>query len=323
MHINRDKAIQMGISTEAISQTFQLALSGQRMGYFYMNGKQYQILGKLNRQDRSSPVDLKNLYVKNSSGEMLQIDNFISLQESTAPPNLYRYNRFMSATVSANLAPGRTLGEGLEEMDRIAKESLDDTFRTSLAGESKEFNESSTSLVFAFGLALVLIFLVLAAQFESFKDPLIIMITVPLALAGALLFMFLGNQTMNVFSQIGLIMLIGLVTKNGILIVEFANQRKEQGLTRDVAIREAAALRLRPILMTSFSTILGILPLCFASGEGSAGRMAMGLAVVGGVSVGTLLTLYIIPAVYLFISTKTEYIRARNMKAMKSENSVQ
>jgi len=323
VHINRDKAIQMGVSTEAISQTFQLALSGQRMGYFYMNGKQYQILGKLNRQDRSSPVDLKNLYVKNNVGEMLQIDNFISLEESTAPPNLYRYNRFVSATISANLAPGRTLGEGLLEMDRIAKETLDDTFRTALAGESKEFSESSSSLIFAFGLALVLIFLVLAAQFESFKDPLIIMITVPLALSGALLFMYLWGQTMNVFSQIGLIMLIGLVTKNGILIVEFANQRKDHGMSREQAIREAAALRLRPILMTSFSTVLGILPLCFATGEGSAGRMAMGLAVVGGVTVGTLLTLYVIPAVYLFISTKTEYIRARHIKSLKSEGGVQ
>ena len=322
IHINRDKAIQMGVSTQSIAQTFQLALSGQRMGYFYMNGKQYQILGKLNRQDRSTPFDIRNLYVKNDANKMLQIDNFINLEESTAPPNLFRYNRFMAATISAGLAPGQTLGQGLEEMDRIAKETLDDTFRTALSGESKEFSESSSSLIFAFGLALILIYLVLAAQFESFKDPFIIMFTVPLALAGALAFMYFFNVTMNIFSQIGIIMLIGLVTKNGILMVEFANQRKEQGTNRNSAIKEAAVMRLRPILMTSFSTVLGILPLCIATGEGANGRIAMGIAVAGGVLVGTILTLYIVPSMYILISTRTETLRARNIKAIRSESSV-
>lgn len=234
---------------------------------------------------------------------MIQMDNLVSLEEGIAPPRLYRYNRFVSATISAGLAEGKTIGQGLDEMDRIAAETLDDTFRTALAGDSKEFRESSSSLLFAFVLAIVLIYLVLAAQFESFKDPLVIMLTVPLAVAGALIFMYSFDQTMNIFSQIGIIMLIGLVAKNGILIVEFANQKQEAGIPKMTAISEAALQRLRPILMTSASTILGLLPLVFASGEGAQGRIAMGIAVVGGMLVSTLLTLYVIPSMYSFIST--------------------
>ncbi|MFN8239467.1 MAG: efflux RND transporter permease subunit, partial [Bacteroidales bacterium] len=230
IHINRDKATTLGVSTQNIGQTLQLALSGQRFGYFFMNGKQYQILGEMARNDRNKPLDLKSLYVRNNSGKMIQFDNLVSLSEETAPPQLFRYNRFVSATVSAGLAKGKTIGQGLDEMDKIAKEVLDDTFRTALAGDSKDFKESSSSLSFAFALALILIFLVLAAQFESFKDPLVVMMTVPLAITGALIFMWYFDVTMNIFSQIGIIMLIGLVSKNGILIVEFANQRKNSGL---------------------------------------------------------------------------------------------
>jgi multidrug efflux pump len=303
MHIDRDKAALLGVSTRDIGQILQYALSGQRMGYYYMEGKQYQILAEINRQERNTPLDLKSLFVKNTQGEMIQLDNIVTLEESVAPPQLYRFNRFSSATISAGLAPGYTLGEGLNEMDRIAEETLDDSFRTALTGESREFRESSSSLMFAFALALILIFLILAAQFESFKDPLVIMFTVPLAVAGALLFMKISGTTMNIFSQIGIIMLIGLVAKNGILIVEFANQRQESGLTKREAIQEAAIQRFRPILMTSFSTILGLLPLVFASAEGANGRISMGIAVVGGLIVSTFLTLYIIPAMYLYIST--------------------
>ncbi|GHU91098.1 acriflavin resistance protein [Bacteroidia bacterium] len=303
IEINRDKAGLLGVSTRDIGQTLQYALSGQRMGYFYMNGKQYQILGEINRQQRNTPLDLKSIYIKNQSGEMVQLDNLVSLQESVAPPTLYRYNRFKSATVSSGLAKGVTIGEGLEEMDRIAKETLDESFRTALSGESKEFRESSSSLMFAFILALVLIFLILAAQFESFKDPFVIMFTVPLAIAGALIFMYFGNITMNIFSQIGIIMLIGLVAKNGILIVEFANQRQEAGMSKLDALRDASVQRLRPILMTSFSTVLGILPLAFASGEGANGRIAMGVAVVGGMIVSTFLTMFVVPGMYMIIST--------------------
>ena len=223
IHINRDKANIMGVNTRDLSETLQYGLSGQRMGYFYMNGKQYEILGEINRQQRNKPADLRAIYLRSSDGKMIQMDNLIELESSIAPPKLYRYNRFVSATISAGLADGKTIGQGLDEMDKIAKEVLDDTFRTSLSGDSKEFRESSSSLMFAFILALVLIYLILAAQFESFKDPFIIMLTVPLAIAGALIFMYFNDITMNVFSQIGIIMLIGLVAKNGILIVEFAN----------------------------------------------------------------------------------------------------
>jgi len=301
--IDRDKAALLGVSTRDIGQTLQYALSGQRMGYFYMNGKQYQILGEINRQQRNTPLDLKSIYLKNQAGDMIQLDNLVELKETVAPPQLYRYNRFNSATVSAGLAPGVTIGEGLDEMDRIAAETLDESFRTALAGDSKEFRESSSSLMFAFLLALVLIFLILAAQFESFKDPLVVMMTVPLAVAGALIFMLIFDITMNIFSQIGIIMLIGLVAKNGILIVEFANQRQEAGMDKFEAIRGAAAQRLRPILMTSFSTILGLLPLAFASAEGANGRIAMGVSVIGGLIVSTFLTLFVVPAIYLFVST--------------------
>ena len=303
ININRDKASIMGISTRSIAQTLQYGLSGQRMGYFYMNGKQYEILGEINRQQRNKPSDLKGIYIRSSQGEMIQLDNLIELENGIAPPQLYRYNRFVSATVSAGLAEGKTIGQGLDEMDRIAAETLDDSFRTALSGESKEYRESSSSLMFAFILAIVLIYLILSAQFESFKDPLVIMLTVPLAIAGALIFMYFSGITMNIFSQIGIIMLIGLVAKNGILIVEFANQKQEAGIDKITAIKDAAQQRLRPILMTSASTILGLLPLAFATGEGCNQRIAMGIAVVGGMLVSTILTMYIVPAIYLYIST--------------------
>ena len=301
--INRDKANVMGVNTRDIAQTLQYGLSGQRMGYFYMNGKQYEIIGEINRQQRNKPVDLKSIYIRNKSGEMIQMDNLIELTEGIAPPQLYRYNRFVAATVSAGLAEGKTIGEGLDAMDAIAAEVLDDTFRTALTGESKEYRESSSSLMFAFILALVLIYLILAAQFESFKDPFVIMLTVPLAVGGALIFMHFNAQTMNIYSQIGIIMLIGLVAKNGILIVEFANQKQEAGIDKLTAIREAAIQRLRPILMTSVSTILGLVPLAFATGEGANGRIAMGISVVGGMLISTFLTMFIVPAVYTYIST--------------------
>ena len=303
LQINREKAALLGVSTRDIGQTLQYALSGQRMGYFYMNGKQYQILAEINRQQRNKPLDLKSIYLKNSQSQMIQLDNVVDLVESVAPTQMYRYNRFNSATISSGLAKGVTLGEGLNEMDKIAKEVLDESFRTALSGESKEFRESSSSLMFAFGLALVLIFLILAAQFESFKDPLIVMLTVPLAIAGALIFMSLKGITMNIFSQIGIIMLIGLVAKNGILIVEFANQRQEAGIEKTEAILGAAIQRLRPILMTSFSTVLGALPLVLASAEGANSRIAMGTAVVGGMTISTFLTLFIVPAVYSYFSS--------------------
>ena len=303
VNINRDKASILGVSTRNIAQTLQYGLSGQRMGYFYMNGKQYEILGEINRQQRNKPADLKAIYVRSDDGNMVQLDNIIELENGIAPPKLYRYNRFVSATISAGLAEGKTIGQGLEEMDKIAKETLDDTFRTALSGESKEYSESASSLMFAFLLAIVLIYLILAAQFESFKDPLVIMITVPLAITGALIFMYFNDITMNVFSQIGIIMLIGLVAKNGILIVEFANQKQAAGEDKMQAIHDASLQRLRPILMTSAATVLGLIPMAFASGEGCNQRIAMGITVVGGMLVSTFLTMYIVPAIYSYVST--------------------
>lgn len=306
LKIDRTKARNLGVSVLDIAQTLQFGLSGQRFGYFILDGKQYQVIGQLARENRNDPTDLKSLYVRNNAGEMIQLDNLVTLREETSPLQRFRFNRYVSATVSANLSPGITIGQGLDAMDAIATEVLPDDFRTAVDGPSKEFRESSSSLIFAFFLAIVLIYLVLAAQFESFRDPLVIMLTVPLSLAGAIVSLYLFGQTLNIFSQIGIIMLIGLVTKNGILIVEFANQRKEAGLLKNDAIVDAAVSRFRPILMTALSTILGILPIALALGEGSESRVPMGIAVVGGMMVGTLLTLYIIPAMYGYISKETK-----------------
>ncbi|MFI3330368.1 MAG: efflux RND transporter permease subunit [Rikenellaceae bacterium] len=303
ININREKANTMGVSTKDIAQTLQYGLSGQRMGYFYMNGKQYSINADINRQQRNKPSHLKSIYVRNSSGEMIPLDNLIEVEDALAPPKIYHYNRFISATVSAGLSDGYSLGDGIEEMDRIAKQTLDDTFRTSLTGQSKNFSETASSLLYAFVFALLLIYLILAAQFESFKDPFVIMLTVPLAVSGALVGMYFFDITMNIFSQIGIIMLIGLVAKNGILIVEFANQKQEEGLDKFTAIKEASQQRLRPILMTSASTVLGLIPLAMASGEGCNQRIAMGITVVSGLLVSTVFTMFVIPAVYSFVST--------------------
>lgn len=303
--IDRDKASLLGVSIQNIAQTLQLSMSEQRIGYFIRNGKQYQIMSQIDQSMRNKPVDLANIYVRSDAGELIQLDNLIKMDESSTPPQLYRYNRFVSATVSASLAKGYTLGQGISEMDKIADSVLNpDNFSTALSGQSKDFVESTSSLLFAFVLALVLIYLVLSAQFESFRDPLIIMFTVPLALIGALISIKYYGQTLNIFSQIGLIMLIGLVSKNGILMVEFANQKKLQGMNKFEAIMESAASRFRPILMTSLSTILGIIPMVFATGAGAESRISMGVAVTGGLIFSTFFTLYIIPAMYSFISTK-------------------
>ena len=303
--IDRQRARNLGVSTIDIAQTIQSAFSGQRFGYFIKDGKQYQVIGQLVRDKRNAPIDLKSLYVTNNKGELIQLDNVVTLTEQSAPPQLYRFNRYVSATVSAGLAPSKTIGDGIKEMDKISSQVLDETFSTALSGASKDYAESSSSLLFAFLLAIGFIYLVLAAQFESFRDPFIILFTVPLAIFGALISLWYFNQTLNIFSEIGIIMLIGIVTKNGILIVEFANQRKAAGLTKLEAIKDAAAARLRPILMTSFSTVLGILPIALALGAGSESRVSMGIAVIGGLIFSTFLTLLIVPAVYSYLSRKT------------------
>ena len=308
IEIDRERARNMGVSVQEIARTLQLSYSGQRFAYFIRNGKQYQVIGEMQLQDRNEPVNLRMLYVKGDDGELIQLDNLVRIVEKSTPPQLYRFNRFVSATVSANLADGVTIGAGLDEMDKIAAEVLDESYATDVTGPSKEFRESSNSLLFAFIFALVLIYLVLAAQFESFADPLTIMFTVPLAIFGALATLWAFDFTLNIFSQIGIIMLIGLVTKNGILIVEFANQRKEQGMDVEQAIFGAAVSRFRPILMTSLSTILGILPIALALGAGAESRVPMGAAVIGGLAFSTVLTLFIIPAVYTYLTSKKEVL---------------
>jgi len=300
--INRKKAAELGISVEEIGRTVEFAYSGRRFGYFLKNGKQYQVIAQMQRQDRNDPGDLKKLFVKTAAGTMVSLDNLVTFSESASPAAIFRFNRAVSATIQGTPAPGYTLGDGIAELDRVAEKVLPENFRTSLSGQSRDFAESSSSLLFAFLLALVIIYLVLAAQFESFRDPFIIILTVPLSVAGALLSLHLTDQTLNVFSEIGIIMLIGIVTKNGILIVEFANQRKDAGLSKIEAVLEASVSRFRPILMTSLATIFGILPIALSLGASGGSRQSLGIAVVGGLIFSGALTLFVVPAVYAVFS---------------------
>lgn len=300
--IDREKAQSLGVSLLDVAQTLQLSLSGQRFGYFMMGGKQYQVVGQFEKEDRDAPLDLTSIFVKSDTGQMIQLDNVVSIEEQSSPPQLYHHNRFMSATVSAGLSPGMSISDGIDAMERAKEKVLDDTFTTDLSGESRDYVESSSNTLFAFGLALLLIYLILAAQFESFIDPFIIILTVPMAVAGALLSLWLFGQTWNIFSQIGTIMLIGLVTKNGILIVEFANQLREEGKSKYDAIIEASESRLRPILMTSLAIALGALPIAMSIGAASTSRIGMGVVIVGGTIFSLILTLFVIPAFYLMWS---------------------
>jgi multidrug efflux pump len=300
--IDRQRAAQSGISTQEIGRTLQLALSGRRYGYFIHNDRQYEVIGQLDRRERSAPDDLRSLFLKSGNGEMISLDNLVQMNETVSPPALYRYNQSYSATISATPAPGVSLGEAIKEMDGITAKVLPPGFRTTLAGQSRDFAESSSSLIFAFIFAILLIYLVLAAQFESLIDPLIILLTVPMAVTGALLSLWITGQSINVFSQIGIIMLIGLITKNGILIVEFANQRKAEGMSVREAVLAAATSRFRPILMTTLAMIFGTLPIALSLGTASGSRTSLGIVVVGGLLFAGLLTLYVIPAVYSYFS---------------------
>lgn len=302
--IDRLKASELGVSVGDISQTLQLALSNRRLGYFIKEGKQYQVIGQVARNERDDPTDLKNIYVRNNRQEIISLDNLVNITEQTTPPTIYHFNRYKSATVSAGLAPGYTLGQGIKEMQRIADGLTDESFATSLSGSSRDYAESSGNTTFAFLLALALIFLVLAAQFESFIDPLVIMLTVPLAIAGAVLSLWIFGQTINIFSQIGMIMLIGLVTKNGILIVEFANQKRFTGSSKSEAVIEAAVARMRPILMTSLAMALGALPIAMSLGAAATSRIPLGIVIVGGIMFSLVLTLFVIPAMYTFLTGK-------------------
>jgi multidrug efflux pump len=302
--IDRERAQELGVSVRDVAESLQLYFSGQRYGYFLKNGKQYEVIGEADRGYRDDPSDLSSLYVRNNRGELIPISNVVRLKEESSPPQLYHYNRYLSATVSAALAEGYTIGQGIEAMDEIAKKVLDESYQTALAGVSKDFRESSSGLYFAFLLALALIYLALAAQFESFLDPLIIMITVPLALVGALWALNIFDHTLNIFSEIGIIVLVGIVTKNGILIVEFANQKMEEGMDAFEAAIFAATQRMRPILMTSIATVLGVLPIAVAFGAAATSRIPMGVAIIGGLLFSLVLTLFVIPAIYTFFNRK-------------------
>ncbi len=306
VEIDRDRAQTLGIHVRDIAENLQLYFSGQRYGYFILNSKQYQVIGQADRPNRDKPLDLSSIYIRNNLGEPVQLDNVVRLKEQSNPPQLYHYNRYVAATVSAQPAKGVTLGQGIAEMRRIGKATFDDSFSSALAGTSKEFEDSSGSLLFALALALVLVYLILAAQFESFRDPLTIMFTVPLALAGAVLSLWIFGQTLNIFSEIGVIVLIGIVTKNGILIVEFANQRKASGLDLREAVIDAATRRLRPILMTSLATALGALPIAMALGAASRSRVPMGITIIGGLIFSLILTLYVVPALYTYLSKSSK-----------------
>ena len=312
--IDRLKASELGVSVQAISQTLQLALSNQRLGYFTKEGKQYSVLGQVERMDRDDPNDIKNIYVTNTRGESIALTNLLIIGEDVTPPTLYHFNRYRSASISSGLADGKTIGDGIKEIQAIADTVLDNTFTTSLAGASRDYDESSGNTYFAFLLALILIYLVLAAQFGSFIDPFIIMVTVPLALAGAVLSLWLLNQTINIFSQIGMIMLIGLVTKNGILIVEFANQKQLAGYKKVPAVIDAAVARFRPILMTSLAMALGALPLALSLGDAATSRIPLGVVIVGGIIFSLLLTLFIVPAIYSYLSTKKTKSKLDNLE---------
>jgi multidrug efflux pump subunit AcrB len=298
------KIKDLGLSTQDVISAMQAAFSGGRLAYFIQNGYQYQVIAQVDRSDRDTPMDIERLYVRNSKGQNIPLSAVVKMETSSSPSTLFHFNRYKAATISASLAEGQTIGDGIKAMQAIADKLLDETFQTSLSGPSRDYVESSSNILFAFGLALVLIYLVLAAQFESFFDPFTIMLTVPLALAGALLSLWVFNQTLNIFSEIGMIMLIGLVTKNGILIVEFANKKREIGLAKTDAVIEAAAQRLRPILMTSLATSFGALPIALSLGAASTSRIPLGIVVVCGILFSPLLTLLVIPAVYTYISGK-------------------
>ncbi|HMP29111.1 MAG TPA: efflux RND transporter permease subunit, partial [Saprospiraceae bacterium] len=318
--IDREKAKSLGVSVADVASTMQLAFAGQRFGYYTQNGRQYSVIGQFESNDRNEPLDLKSLYVKNSRGELLQLDNFVSADEESSPPQLYHYNQFMSATVSAGLAPGKTIGDGIKAMDAIKAELNDPSIKSDLTGSARDFAESSSNTLFSFILALLIVYLILAAQFESFIDPFVIMLTVPLAVAGAVFSLWFFDQTLNIFSQIGIIMLIGLVTKNGILIVEFANKLREDGLPKFEAATKAARMRLRPIIMTTLATVLGAAPIAFALGAAGSSRKGMGIVVMGGLLFSLVLTLYIIPAMYILLSRKKNFKVRKEIEQLELEH---
>jgi len=306
--IKRDKAAAVGVQVENIGRTLETLLGGRQVTRFKREGKQYDVIVKLEDKDRRQPNDLTSIYVRGNDGRLNQLANLVTVRETVAPKELNHFNRLRATIISASVNAPYTLEEALDFLEKAAAEVLPPQFQTALDGQSREFRESGQELWVVFALALAFIYLVLAAQFESFRGPLVIMLTVPLAITGALATMKLTGVSLNVYSQIGLVMLIGLITKNGILIVDFTNQLRDRGMEKLQALAEASALRLRPILMTSAATVLGAVPLAIAAGAGAESRSAIGWVIVGGVSIGTLFTLFVIPVAYTFIAGERERI---------------
>jgi multidrug efflux pump len=304
LDVNREKAAAIGVEVDDIGKTLQTLLGGHQVTRFKQSGQQYDVILKLGDESRSTPTDMNSIYLRGRDGQLVPLGNLAAIRENAAAKELNHFNRLRAVVVSASLAPGVALGTALDYLNKTAKEVLPPMFKTDLDGQSREFSESSKTLYLTFGFALIFIYLVLAAQFESFRDPLMIMLTVPLAVTGALLSLNLTGGTLNVYSQIGMVMLVGLITKNGILIVEFANQLQEQGKSRMDAAVESAVMRLRPILMTSLTMILGAVPLALAEGAGAESRQQIGWVIVGGLAIGTFFTVFVIPVIYSLLARR-------------------
>jgi multidrug efflux pump len=303
VRVDRDKAADTGVQIETIGRTLETMLGGRQVTRFKRDAEQYDVIVQTTDQERATPGDISQIYVRGRDDRMIPLANLVRVDETVSPRELNHFAQRRAVTISANLAPGYTMGEALAFLDNTARSLLPAGYATDYAGQSREFRTSTASLALTFLLALAFIYLVLAAQFESFRDPLVIMLTVPLSMTGALLALYLlPGGTLNVYSQIGLVTLVGLITKHGILIVEFTNQLRDQGRAVREALIEATSLRLRPILMTTGAMVLGAIPLAFASGAGAESRQQIGSVIVGGLLLGTLLTLFVVPTVYSLLA---------------------
>ena len=319
VRVNRDKVLDVGANVDVVGRTLESSLGGRLVTRFKKDGEQYDVIVQVARDGRDTPERISEIYVRNRTGDMVQLSNLVTVREGVSPRGIAHFQRVRAATVNANLAPGYTQGDALKFMDEAAKRVLPANVQTDLSGQSREFRDSSSDIYFVFLLALGFIYLVLAAQFESFVDPFVIMLTVPLSMAGALLALQLTGNTLNIYSQIGLITLVGLITKHGILIVEFTNQLRDQGRSVRDAVVEACVLRLRPILMTTGAMVLGAIPLARAVGAGAESRQVIGWVIVGGLMLGTLLTLFVVPTAYTLLAREGRGVRDREVEKAQQQ----
>jgi multidrug efflux pump len=310
VNLDREKAANLGIAVETLGRSVETLLAGRQVTRFKREGEQYDVIVQIRDEDRMTPDALNRIYVRAAEGAMVPLSNLVQIEETVAPKELNHFNQMRAATITANLAPGYSQGDGIAILEAAAAEVLPGTARLDYSGQAREFKEASADIYITFALALAFIYLVLAAQFESFRDPLIIMLTVPLSIAGGLAGLWLSGGTLNIYSQVGLVTLIGLITKHGILIVEFANQMREEGRSVREAVTEASVLRLRPILMTTGATVFGAVPLAIAAGAGAESRQDIGWVIVGGLTVGTFFTLFVIPVVYALVNGRDERAQA-------------